>query len=333
MIFQGYNKSRELVGQELTTFHIEVERPQECGYPQLGDDESYTITIQANYSQASLRSATVWGALRGLETFSQLVYHDDASDQCVLNETQIQDWPEYSYRGIMIDTARHYIPLRYILANLDAMAYNKLNVFHWHLVDDQAFPLESKVFPELTRAGAYTPRHVYTQKHVQLVMDYGRMRGIRVLPEIDSPGHTKVYGKSHPELLTPCYANGKAYEPDYPNHSEADILNPLKNETFLFMHQLFAEMKGLFKDEFIHLGMDEVYYACWTSNPDVQRFMAENNLTKVNDVEQYYVRRTLENLRDLNYKFMMWQDPVDNNVEVRRKILKRQAIKSHFDVI
>ncbi|XP_015782201.1 beta-hexosaminidase subunit beta [Tetranychus urticae] len=318
IIFQDFNVST--VGfsdrPELRSLMVRVDNPQECGYPQLGDDESYTLVIPKNSSQAILQAKTVWGALRGLESFSQLVYHDDGSNQCIVNETFIDDWPEYPYRGMMIDTARHFIPLKILLLNLDAMAYNKLNVFHWHLVDDQAFPLESKVFPELTSSGAYTSKHVYTQEQVQLVIDYARMRGIRVLPEIDSPGHTKVYGKSHPELLTPCFVDGKSGVPNPPHHSDADILNPMRNETFQFMHQLFAEIKRLFKDQFIHLGMDEVYYACWTSNPDIQALMIANNWTKVNQVEQHYVRQTLKNIKDLQYKVMMWQDPVDNDVEL-----------------
>ena len=125
---------------------------------------------------AQITAKTVWGALRGLETFSQLMFADD-HNYLLINGTMIQDRPRYSYRGLLLDTARHYLPKKIIFANLDAMAYNKLNTFHWHLVDDQSFPLVSQRFPDIHRHGAYTPRHIYTPKDVQDVIEYARMRG------------------------------------------------------------------------------------------------------------------------------------------------------------
>lgn len=296
---------------------IFIEQPQDCSYPQLGNDESYQLDILfSSPMNSTLKSKTVWGALRGLETFSQLVYSD--SFHLAVNSTSIQDFPAYKYRGLMLDTARHFIPLKTLLLNLDAMAYNKFNVFHWHLVDDQAFPYESKKFPQLSAKGAYSARHVYTQADVKLLIEYARMRGIRVIPEIDSPGHTKVFEKAFPELLTPCYGEGpdKPYTAKYPEFSEAETLHPLQNRTYQFMIELYQELKEVFKDEFIHLGMDEVYYACWKSNPDIQNFMRERNLTEMWQVEQYYVRETLKNVKTLNLKYMIWQDPVDNGVKV-----------------
>jgi len=167
--------------------HIEVKNLNNCAYPQHGDDESYRIEIPfEDSSQAMIESETIWGALRGLETFSQLVHED--GEYLLVNETVIQDQPRYSYRGVLLDTARHYLPKRIILANLDAMAYNKFNVFHWHLVDDQSFPFQSQRFPEIHKKGAYTKRHVYSPRDVQDIIEYARLRGIRVVPELDTPG-------------------------------------------------------------------------------------------------------------------------------------------------
>ena len=120
-----------------------------CGYPRFGDNENYTIDIPSSGVEAHIRSHSVWGAVRALETFSQLVWQRQR--YFVINASRIVDWPEFSYRGLMLDTARHFIPLKALLDNLDAMSYNKFNVFHWHIVDDQSFPFESKVFPNLTR--------------------------------------------------------------------------------------------------------------------------------------------------------------------------------------
>ena len=221
--------------------------------------------------------------------------------------------------GLLLDTARHYLPKRIILANLDAMAYNKFNAFHWHIVDDQSFPFVSQRFPNIHAKGAYTQRHVYTPKDVADVIEYARMRGIRVIPEMDTPGHTHAMARAYPALLTPCYdSKGHPFSPDFPNHSETEVLNPMRNETFAFMKELYAELKRTFKDTYIHLGMDEVFYSCWKSNPEIGKFMTKHGFKAYHEVEEYYTRETLTNVRDVGYKYIIWQDPVDNGVTVSK---------------
>ncbi|CAG2117990.1 unnamed protein product, partial [Medioppia subpectinata] len=119
------------------------------------------------------------------------------------------------------------------------------------------------------------------------------------------------------ELLTTCYdSNGEPNVSVYGKHSANEILNPIQNFTYDFFKQFFAEVKSVFADEFIHLGMDEVYYECWESNPEIKKFMHDLNMTTTAQLEQYYVKRTVENVRNIGYKYMTWQDPVDNGVEM-----------------
>lgn len=112
--------------------------------------------------------------------------------------TSIDDYPRFAHRGLMIDSARHYQLEKTFHEIMDGMMYNKLNTLHWHIIDDQSFPLVSRVFPELSAKGAYTSKHVYTPDAVQRVIEAGRVRGIRILFELDTPGHTFSLGKSHP---------------------------------------------------------------------------------------------------------------------------------------
>lgn len=317
-IDSSYKLNKALPHLQTVVVHIE-NNPLDCGYPQADMDETYWINIPTNQTDKHhgvLRAKTLWGALRGLETFSQMI-QVDAHKQLALNETIVHDFPRYSYRGLMVDTARHYIPMVTLLANLDAMAYNKLNTFHWHIVDDQSFPYESIKYPNISKFGSYSPRHVYTQKDVATVIEYARMRGIRVVPEIDTPGHTHAMSWAMPSLLTPCYGQkGRAHTPSYPHFSESEILNPMREETFSFMKDMFQEFHSVFKDHYIHLGMDEVSYACWQSSPEIANFMAQKGMKAVHEVEEFYVRNTIANVKDVGYKYMMWQDPVDNGVTV-----------------
>ncbi|KAG9511073.1 Beta-hexosaminidase subunit beta [Fragariocoptes setiger] len=276
---------------------------------------SSSVEMQA--IKANIQSLpTIKGALRGLETFSQLVwnYHGNL----VINETSIKDWPRFEYRGMMIDTARHFIPKPVLMANLDAMAYNKFNVFHWHIVDDQSWPMESTVFPDLHKMGAYSPHKIYTIADMLEIIEYARMRGIRVIPEIDTPGHTQTMGKAIKGILTPCYGEGpdKPNTPNYPHFAAQEMLNPTIELTYQVVSQIIQEVKQLFPDPFIHLGMDESYYDCWESNPHVREWMLRHNMTRTRELESFYVTKTIDNVQKLGYKTIIWQDPLDNGAQV-----------------
>jgi len=157
-----------------------------------------------------------------------------------------------------------------------------------------------------------------------------------VIPEIDTPGHTQGFGKAFPDLLTTCYGpDGAPFTSIYAKHARAEILDPTKEYTFDFFKEFFREIRSLFVDEYIHLGMDEVYYECWKSNPDIKKFMQSLDLKNVSEVEQYYVRKTLQNVKDIGYKYMVWQDPVDNGVKLADdaivQIWKDTELVSRFD--
>ncbi|CAG2117024.1 unnamed protein product, partial [Medioppia subpectinata] len=303
----------------LQSIHLQIDSIADCNqiYPQHNDNEYYEISIPFESSTVGrVRADTIWGAIKALETLSQLIWVT-ADRELVVNATRIVDWPRFTYRGVMLDSSRHFLPKNVLLANLDAMAYNKFNVFHWHIVDDQSFPYESKIFPELTQKGAYSARHVYTQKDIAEIIEYARYRGIRVIPEFDTPGHTQGFGKAFPALLTTCYGDGdnQPFTSKFNKHAEAEILNPMQNYTYDFMKIFFEEVRQVFRDRYVHLGMDEVYYDCWRSNPHVWQFMINNTFTDVSQVEQYYTERLIDTIKHIGFKHIVWQDPIDNGVQ------------------
>ncbi|KAE8296265.1 Beta-hexosaminidase subunit alpha [Larimichthys crocea] len=305
----AYDFQRFVSGRPFTV-EVSVDHDDCESYPKEDSSERYNLTVSAGH--ASLNAETVWGAIRGLETFSQLVYQDDFGSYFV-NKTEIEDFPRFQFRGILLDTSRHFLPVQAILKTLDAMAYSKFNVFHWHIVDDPSFPYQSSTFPDLSSKGAFRPvTHIYTQSDVRRVISHARLRGIRVLPEFDSPSHTQSWGKGQSDLLTPCYKGGA------PSGTFGPV-NPALSSTFQFMARLFKEVSSVFPDSYIHLGGDEVDFSCWKSNPDVRAFMQKMGFgTDFTKLEAFYIESIVNITSALNRTSIVWQDVFDNHERVLR---------------
>ncbi|XP_077173676.1 beta-hexosaminidase subunit alpha [Paroedura picta] len=305
----SHRGNREAEDSPCNVLSVNVTRPGCDGYPSLDSPENYRLTISNELML--LTADTVWGALRGLETFSQLTWKTD-SGMLYINKTEVVDFPRFPHRGLLLDTSRHYLPLAAILETLDAMAYTKLNVFHWHIVDDPSFPYQSTLFPDLSQKGAYNPyTHVYTANDVRKVIEYARLRGIRVIPEFDTPGHTQSWGPGVPGLLTPCYLGSK------PAGSYGPV-NPIRNTTFKFMLEFFAEISTVFPDFYVHLGGDEVDFTCWRSNPEIRAFMQKMGFGQdYSKLESFYIQRLLNIVSSYGKGYVVWQEVFDNAVKVK----------------
>jgi len=278
-------------------------------------DESYNLTIGA--PDAILAANTVWGALRGLESFSQAVYQNGSTYRVAQN--QIEDEPRFKFRGFLIDTSRHYIPLPKIFQVLDAMAYSKFNVLHWHIVDDNSFPYVSKKFPELHKKGAFTSTHVYTPDDVQDVIMYAKLRGIRVMPEFDTPGHTHSWS-GQPGLLTEC---GMTKQQELYFRDLKGPINPIKEGTYEFLEELFQEVDEVFPDDYVHLGGDEVDFTCWDTNKKIQDWLKKrpDSVKNGTTLHTYYLQRLVEIVAKLNKKYIVWQDVFDDGVKMDKNTI------------
>ena len=312
-LVERYNKvlkplmaSKNSVPQEgLQLDHLEISVASSIGnkgtlWPSLKDDESYELLLQSSQN-ASISSSAIWGALRGIETFSQLF--DLNTKLSKYSTIQVNDSPRFKYRGIMLDTSRHYIIIETVYALLDAMAYNKFNVLHWHITDDQSFPIESVKYPGLANDGSFDStygRHVYTPSDVTSILEYARLRGIRVVPEFDMPGHATSWFNGYPELMTKC-----------PDSALKDFSKPMdvsKNSTYSFLAELLTEMSSRFEDDFFHIGGDEVDGSCWGANKDVQEFCKAHNITSSAALQMYFEKKIVEQLVDLGKTPVIWEE-------------------------
>lgn len=274
-------------------------------FPFHGMNESYTIKIK-NHNEAKLSAKTSWGIIRGLETLSQIIVptKESKSWMFAVNCTEIFDYPRFPYRGVMIDTSRHFIPMAILKQNLDAMAFNKMNVFHWHLVDDQSFPYESIRFPELQQKGAYNVKtHTFSQADVQEIIEYARLRGIRVIPEFDTPGHTLSWN-AIPDLLTRCYENSRP-------SGKFGPMNPILNSTYEFLFQFLQEVAHVFPDQDVHVGGDEVDFSCWESNPQIKSYMQQKRVSQSFELQQMFMERLMRITDRLGKDHIVWQEVFD----------------------
>ncbi|RZC34074.1 beta-hexosaminidase subunit alpha-like [Asbolus verrucosus] len=285
---------------------LEVELTGKCDdeeFPSFEMNEEYTLNVTS--ATQKLTSSTVWGILRGLETFSQLIYLTDDYSCHRVETTQIHDYPRFAHRGLLLDTSRHYHTKESILQLLDAMSYNKMNVFHWHITDDYSFPYVSINFPELSQKGAFHPTlMVYDQKFVKEVQEYARKRGIRVLVEFDTPGHTLSWGLAKPDLLTKCVNVPRL---------ELGPIDPTKNSSYEFVFKLFDEIKEVFRDKYTHLGGDEVDFACWESNPEVNQFMVDRDIADYSALQSYYIQKLIDYVSSIGLKSIVWEEVFTHN--------------------
>lgn len=257
-------------------------------YPSIDSDETYQLTVGS--TGIVLRAASIYGALHGLETLRQLAHR--CGDQLCFAIVNIDDYPRYAWRGLLIDVVRHWIPPDVIKRQLDGMAAVKLNVLHWHLTDDQGFRVESKVYPRLHTVGS--DGDFYTQAEIRDIVEYAADRGIRVMPEFDLPGHSRSWQIAYSFLASRPDAEYKLYAA---NGIFSDPIDPTREETYRFLEALTEEMAALFPDAYFHLGGDEVNTSAWEDSDSINEFIDENGIADYAGLQAFFVQRYAEIIR------------------------------------
>ncbi|KAK8933628.1 Beta-hexosaminidase 2 [Platanthera zijinensis] len=271
-------------------------------------DESHSLSVSLT-GLATLAAATPWGAIRGLESFSQLVWASE-SRLLVAAGINITDRPLFPHRGLLLDTSRNFIPVEDILRTVRAMGYNKMNVLHWHITDSQSFPILLPSVPELAVKGSYGPEMQYSPEDVRRIVGYAMSYGVRVMPEIDAPGHTGSWAEAYPEIVT-C-ANkfwAPAGKPALAADPGTGQLNPLIPETYDVVRAVFRDIAELFPEPFFHGGADEVNTACWEDDGSIAAFISGGGTH--DELLRTFISKTHPFITaDLNRTAVYWEDVV-----------------------
>ncbi|XP_054817626.1 beta-hexosaminidase 1 isoform X1 [Prosopis cineraria] len=296
--FSFLRKLKEKISvYDVSTLRITVHSASE--ELQLGVDESYTLLVPKSNGQAvagevKIEANTVYGALRGLETFSQLCSFDYSTKAVQIYKApwSIQDKPRFAYRGLMLDTSRHYLPVDVIKQIIESMSYAKLNVLHWHIIDEQSFPLEIPSYPKLWK-GSYTKWERYTVEDAYEIVNFAKMRGINVMAEVDVPGHAESWGTGYPEL--------------WPAPSCREPLDVSKKSTFDIISGILTDMRKIFPFELFHLGGDEVNTDCWSNTTHVKEWLQNHNMTAKGAYE-YFVLKAQDIALSKNWTPVNWEE-------------------------
>jgi len=278
---------------------------------QLGVDESYSLFVPAPDAggapaNATLACATVYGCLRGLETFSQGVVGDgNGGGGLAVAQTPlvVEDAPRFAHRGVMLDTSRHFLPVAALRAVIDGLPFDKLNTLHWHISDAQSFPFASLAVPELAR-GAWAPAATYSLQDLRDIVRYAKYRGVRVVPEIDSPAHAASWSVGRPDLVLVC---GDGY---------SSLLDASREETYEAIGALFGELASVFSDDAFHIGVDEVPVdasSCYNTS-SVNAWMPSANISAgdYKGVVRYHMARLQAIVEALGKRPSAWQEAADH---------------------
>ncbi|KHN93953.1 N-acetylglucosaminidase [Metarhizium album ARSEF 1941] len=285
-----------------------------------GVDESYTLTVSASSSTVEIAAKTVWGALHAFTTFQQLVISDGEGGLVVEQPVTIKDHPNYPYRGVMIDTGRNFISVAKMREQIDGLALSKMNILHWHITDTQSWPIKLATYPQVTR-DAYSERESYSEQHVQDIISYARARGVRIIPEVDMPGHSASGWRQIDKDIVTCdnswwsNDNWPLHTAVQPNPGALDVINP---KTYEVVAKVYAELSRKFPDDFFHVGGDELMINCFNFSKGIRDWFAADPKRTYFDLNQHWI--------DTAYPLFMSEDKTGN--KDRRLIMWEDVVLS-----
>lgn len=300
-------------------------------YNSILGNEGYILEVKPSRIDISANQPA--GLFYGMQTLMQLLPKEIESpvknemDNWLIPCLKITDYPRFGWRGLMLDVSRHFFPKEMVIKYIDQLAKYKMNVFHWHLTDDQGWRIEIKSLPKLTEIGAWrAPRMglwwsrdpqaegeeptyggYYTQEDVKEIIRYAQQRFVTIVPEVDVPGHSLAALAAYPELS----CTGGPFHVNVGNNfyrKEDNALCPGNEQTFEFMDKVLGEVAALFPGEYIHIGGDECFKGFWKDCEKCKKRMADEKLKTVEELQSYFIRRMVKIIQSKNKKLIGWDE-------------------------
>lgn len=302
-----------------------------------GTNEAYKLTVLPSVAadKVTITANSKEGLLYGIQTLRQLT--EKKNGQILISGCTVSDSPQFPWRAFMLDESRHFQGMQVVKGLLDEMARLKMNTFHWHLVDDPGWRIEIKKYPELTSVGskrdyttpnltpqqwdsAYANRKMYyTQDEIREVVKYAGDRGIKIIPEIEVPGHASASIAAYPWLGSSSRKENKAVW--------GDLYNVTDPKVEAFIHNVLDEVIKLFPSKIIHIGGDEANYSHWQNSEEVTSFMKQNNIPTYSDLQLYANNRLSGYLASKGCRMIGWNEITGDNIRGEANMQASQSEK------
>lgn len=330
--------------------------------PKIGN-EGYTISSSSNGVVISANAPA--GLFYGIQTLTQLFPAEIESKVAVkadwtIPAVTITDYPQFGWRGLMLDVSRNFFTIEQVERYIDEMAKFKFNTFHWHLTDDNGWRIEIKSLPKLTEVGAWrVERHghfgdrkdpmpgepamvggFYTHEDIKEIIQYAKERNVTIVPEIDIPGHSMAAIAAYPELSTKKDPNTKVNPGT--NFAEwygdgtfkmliENTLNPADEKVYEFLDKVFTEVAMLFPSQYIHVGGDECYKGYWKEDPGCQALMKKEKMTDLHQLQSYFMNRVEKILTAKGKKLLGWDEILEGGISPGATVMSWRGVKGGFE--
>ena len=304
--------------------------------PKVQGDEAYRLTV--NNKQVTIAASTPAGVFYGIQTLRKSLPVQTNGADITLPAVDIADAPRFGYRGMMLDCGRHFFPVSFVKKFIDILAMHNMNVFHWHLTEDQGWRLEIKSHPELTakssmRSGTVIGHNAtvddsiphggfYTQQEARDIVEYARQRHITVIPEIDMPGHTLAALAAYPELG----CTGGPYEVGHRWGVYKDVLCLGKESTYKFVQDVIDEVVDIFPAKYFHIGGDESPTVMWEKCPNCLQKAKDEN-TDIKHLQQYFTNRIEKYLNSKGKSIIGWDEILEGKINQSATIMSWRGVE------
>ena len=304
--------------------------------PKVQGDEAYRLTV--NNKQVTIAASTPAGVFYGIQTLRKSLPVQTNGADITLPAVDIADAPRFGYRGMMLDCGRHFFPVSFVKKFIDILAMHNMNVFHWHLTEDQGWRLEIKSHPELTakssmRSGTVIGHNAtvddsiphggfYTQQEARDIVEYARQRHITVIPEIDMPGHTLAALAAYPELG----CTGGPYEVGHRWGVYKDVLCLGKESTYKFVQDVIDEVVDIFPAKYFHIGGDESPTVMWEKCPKCLQKAKDEN-TDIKHLQQYFTNRVEKYLNSKGKSIIGWDEILEGKINQSATIMSWRGVE------